>query len=115
MSSRATALVQLAPETYEFEEFPLPHLPEGSALVRIEANGMCGSDAESHLGQDPAFTAGDMTRFPRINGHEIVGVIEDMGPTTPSRRGFAVGDRVAVNPYIPCGRCKACLRGEAQM
>ena len=48
------------------------------------------------------------------SGHEIVGVIEDMGPKTKPRDPFNVGDRVAVNPFVVCGMCTACLRGDQQ-
>ncbi|MFI5623367.1 zinc-binding dehydrogenase [Nocardioides sp. NPDC051685] len=81
----------------------------------MEANGICGSDVESFLGKDPTFPPDDPDRYPRINGHEIVGVIEDLGPKTKHRENLNVGDRVAVNPVIPCGRCVSCSDGRHHM
>jgi alcohol dehydrogenase len=113
MASSATALVQTGPKEQHFEEIPLPTLPPGSALLRVEANGICGSDVESFLGEDRIAPAD--RKYPRINGHEIVGVIEDMGPKTAHRKGLNIGDRVAVNPVVPCGKCGPCTDGRMHM
>ncbi|MDR5701594.1 zinc-dependent alcohol dehydrogenase [Agromyces aerolatus] len=113
MTSSATALVQTGPKEQHFEEIPFPKLPPGAALLRVEANGICGSDVESFLGEDRIVPAD--RKYPRINGHEIVGVIEDLGPKTKHREGLNIGDRVAVNPVIPCGRCEPCTDGRMHM
>jgi threonine dehydrogenase-like Zn-dependent dehydrogenase len=112
MASAATALVQTGPREQHFEEIPFPILPPGAALLRVEANGICGSDVESFLGEDvvPA-----ERKYPRINGHEIVGVIEDMGPKTKHREKLQIGDRVAVSPVIVCGKCGPCTEGRMHM
>jgi threonine dehydrogenase-like Zn-dependent dehydrogenase len=113
MTTSATALVQTGPREQHFEEIPFPALPPGAALLRVEANGICGSDVESFLGEDRN-VPGDR-KYPRINGHEIVGVIEDMGPAVTYRKGLQIGDRVAVNPVIPCGKCGPCTDGRMHM
>ncbi len=113
MPSQAVALVQIAPHRQEFQEIPLPVLDEGAGLLRVEANGICGTDAESIDGTVSAVPADGGSPYPRINGHEIVGIVEDLGPNP--RPGLKIGDRVAVNPFLPCGKCRACLRGENQM
>lgn len=41
-------------------------------------------------------------------GHEIAGTVVDIGPGVTQ---VAVGDRVAVNPSVPCGQCRYCLEG----
>ncbi len=107
----ATALVQTAPGNMEFQEIPLPDLSPGSLLVRVEANGLCHTDVDQFDASD-SFTADDPHRFPRILGHEIVGVIESMGDPTPFREGLAIGDRVAINPFNGCESCPACRRGD---
>lgn len=75
---------------------PLP----GEALVKVTAVGVCGSDVhwfrEGHIG-------GDALVRPLVLGHEAAGVIES-GP----RRG----ERVAIDPAIPCGRCEFCREGK---
>lgn len=108
MPEHALALVQVAPSKVEFEEFPLVDVPEGGALIRVEANGLCHSDVDHFRGDDPGAT------YPRILGHEIVGVVEDLG-AGERRHDVRVGDRVAINPFVPCGRCTACRRGHAHM
>jgi alcohol dehydrogenase len=113
MTTSATALVQTGPREQHFEEIPFPVLPPGAALLRVEANGICGSDAEAFLGEDRNVPAD--RKYPRINGHEIVGVIEEMGPSVNYRKGLKVGDRVAVNPVIPCGKCGSCTDGRMHM
>ncbi|MFF2027840.1 zinc-binding dehydrogenase, partial [Streptomyces sp. NPDC058171] len=110
MSTKATALVQYGPKQMEIEELDFPKLIEGSALIRVEANGMCGTDVDSYYGDEIP-----EQKFPRIIGHEIVGVIEELGPGRNPRPGLKVGDRVAVNPFIGCGRCTDCLRGDTMM
>jgi threonine dehydrogenase-like Zn-dependent dehydrogenase len=105
--SDAIGLVQHGPRKCDFEEFSFPHLPEGAALVRVEANGVCAFDIDLYNAIDPHWTG-----EARILGHEIVGVIEDMGPKTKPRDPLNIGDRVCVNPFVVCGMCDACLRGD---
>jgi threonine dehydrogenase-like Zn-dependent dehydrogenase len=107
--SNAVGLVQVAPKKCELQEFDLPVLAEGAVLVRVEANGLCASDIDAYEGIDSYWDGRQ-----RILGHEIVGVIEDMGQKTKPRDPFNVGDRVAVNPFVVCGMCTACLRGDQQ-
>jgi len=102
-----TALVQHGVRTSEFEEFAFPELGEGDVLVRVEANGVCASDIDLYDAVDPRWTGAK-----RILGHEIVGVIEDMGPKTKPRDALEVGDRVCVNPFVVCGICSACTAGD---
>jgi D-arabinose 1-dehydrogenase-like Zn-dependent alcohol dehydrogenase len=88
--------------------------PEGAGvLVRILAAGVCHSDIMLH---DGFVDAGggrkvDMTRgiaAPRILGHEIAGEVAAVGPEV---RDAKVGDRVVVYPWIGCGECAICRRG----
>lgn len=107
--SKAIGLVQVGPQKTELQEFDLPVLPEGGVLVRVEANGLCASDIDAYNGTDSYWDG-----KPRILGHEIVGVIEDMGVKSKPRDPFNVGDLVGVNPFVVCGMCDACLRGDQQ-
>ena len=71
-------------------------------LVRVLTVGICGTDLHAFEGTQPFFT------YPRILGHELaVEVIETGDGVT----GFKPGDQCAVNPYMTCGECAACLRG----
>jgi threonine dehydrogenase-like Zn-dependent dehydrogenase len=79
----------------------------GEVIIRPEAVGICGSDYSffsGHMSQ----AAGGM-RFPRVQGHELAGVITELGPGC--RPGLAAGQRVAVWPLHPCGHCYPCGAG----
>jgi L-iditol 2-dehydrogenase len=82
---------------------PMPTPIPGEALVRVTAVGICGSDVhwwkEGHIG-------GDWIANPLILGHECAGVIES-GPRK--------GERVAIDPAIPCLRCEFCQEGSQNL
>jgi threonine dehydrogenase-like Zn-dependent dehydrogenase len=105
LSDNAVAMLQYGTRDLRETEVEKPKLVEGSALLRVDACGLCGSDIESLRGEDWA-------TFPRIMGHEIVGTVEAVGPG--GRPDLKVGDRVAVDPWIPCGGCRYCLAGMGQ-
>ena len=65
--------------------------------------GFCGSDLSTYLGKNP------MVNYPRIPGHEISGVITELGEDVPD--AYKVGDAVTVVPYTNCGDCPSCRRG----
>ena len=79
--------------------WPDPLLTEGTALVRITASGICGSDL-------PRVMQTGACHHPLIPGHEFSGVIAET--RSPS---VCAGDRVAVLPIIPCGHCPGCQVG----
>ena len=80
-------------------EEPTPEAGAGMSLVRVTAVGICGSDL--HWWDEGAI--GDATlAHPLVLGHEGAGVIAE-GP----RRG----ERVAIDPAIACGTCRACRDG----
>ena len=92
--------------------------PRGTeVLVRVECCGVCHSDL--HL-QDGYFALGgdkrlDITKdraLPFTLGHEIAGVIEAAGEAA---EGAVRGHRVAVYPWIGCGKCPACRAGEENL
>jgi threonine dehydrogenase-like Zn-dependent dehydrogenase len=53
--------------------------------------------------------------FPVIRGHEPVGLVEEIGSAMAARSGLAVGDRVAVDPFLRCGSCRFCLAGRGEL
>jgi threonine dehydrogenase-like Zn-dependent dehydrogenase len=109
MTPRTTrAIVQTAPRHLELRELPVPEIDDDSGLLRVEACGICGSDAEQYAGVIPA-------PWPVIPGHEPLGIIEKIGDRAAKRWGVEVGDRVAVEVLIPCGHCRACLAGRYQL
>lgn len=72
------------------------------ALVRMERVGVCGSDFHAYAGTHPIYT------YPRILGHELSGVVVEAPANT---KGIQPGDRCAIEPYLSCGKCRACARG----
>jgi threonine dehydrogenase-like Zn-dependent dehydrogenase len=109
MPSRTSrAIVQTGPRQLELRELPVPELTDDTALLRVEACGICGSDAEQYTGTIPV-------RYPLVPGHEPLGVIEAIGDRAAKRWGVDVGDRVAVESLIPCGHCPACRGGRYQV
>jgi 2-desacetyl-2-hydroxyethyl bacteriochlorophyllide A dehydrogenase len=91
------------PGRFTLSETAQPGPPgPGEALVRVLTVGICGTDLHAFEGTQPFFT------YPRILGHELaVEVIE----TGEGVTGFSPGDRCAVNPYMTCGQCAACVSG----
>ena len=90
----STQLVTVAP----------PEIAAGEVLIRIRTVGFCGSDLNTYRGLNPLVT------YPRIPGHEIAGVVEDIGAAVP-RDSLHAGMDVTVVPYTACGRCTSCRRG----
>nr|WP_154122072.1 zinc-binding alcohol dehydrogenase family protein [Paenibacillus monticola] len=80
-----------------------PELSQGSALVRIRRIGICGTDLHAYKGKQPFFT------YPRILGHELAGIIEEIGDND---LGLRIGDQVSIIPYMHCGKCIACRNGK---
>ncbi|HZR84876.1 MAG TPA: zinc-binding dehydrogenase [Candidatus Binatia bacterium] len=108
MPRTSRAVVQVAPRRLEMRDLPVPEIDDDSALLRVEACGICGSDAEQYAGVLPA-------RYPVVLGHEPLGRIEKIGDRAAKRWGVDVGDRVAVETLIPCGFCPACIAGRYQV
>ncbi len=80
---------------------------DDDVLIRIAAVGVCGSDMHYYR----AGRIGDQViEYPWIVGHECAGTIEAIGPAAGALK---VGDRVAVDPLVVCGRCDQCLAGRA--
>jgi threonine dehydrogenase-like Zn-dependent dehydrogenase len=102
------AVVQTAPRTLELRDLPIPDVTDETAVLRVEACGICGSDVEQYQGVIPA-------QLPLVPGHEPLGVIEQIGDRAARRWGVDVGDRVAVETLIPCGHCPACRGGRYQV
>lgn len=98
------AMVQTAVRTLEPRDVPIPDIDDDSAILRLEACGICGSDHEQFQGLL-------RTPMPVIPGHEPVGVIARIGDRAAARWGVDVGDRVAVETMISCRHCNPCLTG----
>ncbi|KRA24313.1 alcohol dehydrogenase [Microbacterium sp. Root61] len=109
MPEMVRAAVQTGPRQIEMREFARPKIGPDDGLLRVEANGICGSDVEIYRGH-----IGDKDRPPFIPGHEPMGIIEDVGDRAAERWGVQVGDRVAFEVIVPCRACNDCLTGRYQ-
>lgn len=103
----ARAAVLSAPRRIEIQSLRLPDVSDDDGILEVEACGLCGTDYEQYTGS----LGGVMGSRPIIPGHEIIGRIAALGPRAGQQWGVAEGDRVAVEPVIPCGTCAACLTG----
>jgi len=88
---------------------PDPSVGPRDVLLRVRACGVCHTDL--HLVDGLLKTAGH-ARFPLIPGHEIAGVVEEVG-TEVTR--LKPSDRVGVYWWLSCGRCPCCLAGEEEV
>jgi D-arabinose 1-dehydrogenase-like Zn-dependent alcohol dehydrogenase len=89
----------------ELVERPVPDPGPGSVRIQVQACGICHSDAMTKEGLWPGIT------FPRVPGHEVVGVIDAVGKDVSVR--WQVGQRVGVGWHAwHCGSCDVCRRGD---
>jgi len=88
----------------ELVERDIPEPTQGHVLIRVQACGICHSDALTVDGEWPGL------QYPRVPGHEIAGVIERVGPDV---EGWHSGNRVGVGWHGGhCGRCENCRHGD---
>ncbi len=89
----------------QFEDYPDPELGENDILVRVKACGVCHSNL--HVVEGDWRWFGVPAKLPIIPGHEMVGIVEEVGRRTT---GFDVGQEVGVQSlYDTCGHCEFCL------
>lgn len=88
-----------------YDDVEHPSCPEGWAIVKVKAAGICSSDIPR------IFTKGTY-HFPTIPGHEFSGIVESVGSKKDSH---FVGYHVGVFPLIPCRECPQCLEHRYEM
>jgi 2-desacetyl-2-hydroxyethyl bacteriochlorophyllide A dehydrogenase len=84
-------------------EAPDPQIGPDEVLVAPAYAGICGTDLHIYRGEFHSRVA-----YPAILGHEFGGTIQEVGREV---RGFQAGDRVVVDPILPCHACPTCLSG----
>ena len=104
MSDLMRAAVLEQPGEIRMSERAWPGNPRpDEACVRVRRVGVCGTDYHAFRGDQPFF------RYPRVLGHELSVEILIAGE---DGTGLEEGDQCAIQPYLNCGRCSACLRGK---
>lgn len=91
------------PQPLSFVDVPTPDPVSGQVLIRVSACGVCHTELDEIEGRTPPVL------FPFILGHQIVGMVEGLGPGAASH---AIGDRVGVGWIgYACRKCSSCLAG----
>ncbi len=116
MTETVKAAVLTRPGNIELQTFSYPELPKGGAIIRTELSGICGTDKHTFKGEVRQYEGTPQevtTPFPIIQGHENVGIIEEI--TEEGSRALEydgqklqVGDRVVMCPDTVCGACWFC-------
>src|SRR5271165_4179493 len=100
------------------ETIESPPVPTGSqVLLRVRACGVCHSDihlSEGYfdLGRERKADLSKAIQPPRILGHDIVGVVDELGPDAS---GVHVGDRRVIYGWCGCGQCALCRTGHENL
>ena len=95
------AIVIETPGRFALADIPEPVAGPGDVVIAPRAVGICGTDLhilDGHFAPAP---------YPLVPGHEFAGLVTAVGSAVV---GLAVGDRVAVDPSLFCGRCVYCQR-----
>lgn len=103
--------VMTEPKNLVFQEYELPEVKAGSVLVKVVRTNVCGSELHIWQGHHPTKKSGVM-------GHEMVGVIERLGPEVEA--DFAgnpvkIGDRIAAAYFLTCRKCAPCQKGQLHL
>lgn len=99
------AAVLHAPRDLRIDAGAHPEIGPGQVRVRVKAGGICGSDL--HYYQHGGFGAVRI-KEPMVLGHEVAGVVDSVAADVKT---VAPGQIVAVNPSLPCQRCRYCRLG----
>jgi (R,R)-butanediol dehydrogenase / meso-butanediol dehydrogenase / diacetyl reductase len=83
-------------------EITVPEVGSGMVKIKVEYCGICGSDLHEYLEGPREY------RTHNQMGHELSGVVAEAGADVTKVR---VGDKVTVEPHVPCGKCENCKRG----
>jgi D-arabinose 1-dehydrogenase-like Zn-dependent alcohol dehydrogenase len=96
--------VAVAGGAFELVQRDVPEPGRGQVRIKVQACGICHSDSFTKAGAFPGM------QFPRVPGHEVVGVIDAVGAGVPE---WQPGQRVGVGWHgSHCGYCSSCRRGD---
>lgn len=99
---KAKAMVLIEPGHLEMMEYEVFEPTPDQVLVKTGVTSVCASDPKMYHGKAPFHV------YPIILGHEVAGTVAAIGSEASTRYGLKEGDRITVEPSIPCGHCKWC-------
>ena len=108
VNGHMTAAVLYGKEDMKIEKVPIPRVGEGEVLVKVHVALTCGTDLK-------VYQRGYHARMivpPALFGHELAGVIEEVGPQV---KGFKRGMRVVALNSAPCGMCFYCSKHQENL
>ena len=108
MNGKMTAAVLYGKEDVKIEKVPIPRVGDGEVLVKVQVALTCGTDLK-------VYQRGYHARMivpPALFGHELAGVIEEVGPGV---RGFRRGMRVVALNSAPCQMCFYCSKHQENL
>lgn len=97
------AVILYGPNNFDSGEFEKPQIGDKDILLKMKSAAICGTDIRILEGKK---TKG--VRYPSIIGHEICGIIDEVGKDV---KYYNVGDKVAIANVMPCKSCHSCLTG----
>lgn len=100
-----TGAFLIKPKSIEIREIAKPEPKAGEVRVRLKKVGICGSDVHLFLGHR-------LLQQPVIIGHEGLGIVDKVGEGVTTLK---VGERVAIEPNIPCRQCSYCMSGRGNI
>ncbi len=100
------ALIYEGPWQMPLQDMPMPEPAANEVVVNVRATGVCGSDVHGFTGSTGRRKLGV------VMGHEFSGVIHSLGQQVS---GFAIGERVVVQPLHRCGHCAMCRAGRSNI
>lgn len=99
----------------EIREYDIPKPGRGEVLLEVKACGICGSDVHfAQADSDGYIFYPGFTGFPSIIGHEIAGVVVEVGEKAydkTTNKPYKGGERVCLEEMLWCGECRPCADG----
>ncbi|HYG98986.1 MAG TPA: zinc-binding dehydrogenase [Terriglobales bacterium] len=108
MNGQMTAAVLYGKEDVKIEQVPIPRVADGEVLIKVHVALTCGTDLK-------VYQRGYHARMivpPALFGHELAGVIEEVGAGV---KNFRKGQRVVALNSAPCGQCFYCSRHQENL
>jgi L-iditol 2-dehydrogenase len=108
VKGQMTAAVLYGKEDVKIEKVPIPRVGDGEVLIKVQVALTCGTDLK-------VYARGYHARMivpPALFGHELAGVIEEIGPGV---KNFRRGQRVVALNSAPCGQCFYCSKHQENL